>query len=390
MATEVRMPKLGMSMKKGIVTRWLKNEGDAVGEGEDLLEIATDKVNAVVQVPASGVLGKIVMATKGFGPPGALLAFIGEPGEQFPEVAEAEPAAVAATPQPSAVGAPPRAATVSGNGVAASPAAKRRARELGVDIAAVPSAAAGKRITTDVVEAYAALREAGAVGPPGRLVPFEGVRGAVAEHMTSSLQQMAQVTITREVDASALVARRAALVAGFEAAVGVSLSYTDLLIQAVAGLLPKHPRVNSTADDAGIHEHEEVHVGFAVALEEGLIVPVIRDADKASLGIVAQARVELAGKCRDGSIGLDEIEGGTFTITNLGSFGADAFTPIVNPPQSAILGVGRIVERPGAVDGRVEVRPTMWLSLTFDHRSLDGAPAAKFLAELADALEGLG
>jgi pyruvate dehydrogenase E2 component (dihydrolipoyllysine-residue acetyltransferase) len=384
-ATEVRMPKLGMSMKKGIVTRWLKNEGDPVGEGEDLLEIATDKVNAVVQAPASGVLGKIVMATKGFGAPGALLAFIGEPGEQFPDVAET----VAATPQPAAVGTP-RAATVSGNGAAASPAAKRRARELGIDIAAVPPAVAGKRITTDDVEAYAALREAGGVGLPGRVVPFEGVRGAVAEHMTLSLQQMAQVTITREVNASALVAYRAALAAGFEAATGVSLSYTDLLIQAVAGLLPNHPRVNSTTDDAGIHEHEEVHVGFAVALDEGLIVPVIRDADKASLGVVAQARVELAGKCRDGSIGLDEIEGGTFTVTNLGSFGADAFTPIVNPPQSAILGVGRIMERPAAVDGRVEVRPTMWLSLTFDHRSLDGAPAAKFLAELADALEGLG
>lgn len=382
------MPKLGMSMKKGIVTRWLKSEGDPVAEGEDLLEIATDKVSAVLQAPASGVLGKVVMMAKGFGPPGALLAFIGEPDEQFPDVAEMEPAA--ATSRPAAAGAPRRSSAASGDGATASPAAKRRARELGVDIAAVPPAAAGKRVTTDDVEAYAALQEAGTVGPPGRVVPFEGIRGAVAEHMTSSLQQMAQVTITREVDASALVARRASLAAGFEAAVGVSLSYTDLLIQAVAGLLAKHPRVNSTVDEDGIHEHEEVHVGFAVALAEGLIVPVIRDADKASLGAVAQARIELADKCRNGSIGLDEIEGGTFTITNLGSFGADAFTPIVNPPQSAILGVGRIVERPAAADGRIEVRPMMWLSLTFDHRSLDGAPAAQFLAELADALEQLG
>jgi pyruvate dehydrogenase E2 component (dihydrolipoamide acetyltransferase) len=380
--TEVRMPKLGMAMKKGVITKWLKAEGDTVDEGAELYELATEKITATVPAPASGVLGRIVAPpSKTELPVGALLALIGEAGDVFPPREELAASASAA--------APARAAAVPGAGAPASPAAKRRARELGVDIALVPPSAPGKRITTEDVEAFASAAQAApaeAMVPPGQVLPFAGIRQVVAERLSDSLRTMAQVTIAREADVSGLVARRAALAAGFEAATGARLTYTDLLAEVVARLLPEHPLLNSTLTEQGIVVADAVHLGIAVALEDGLIVPVIRDAGTRPLGELARERAELAAKAQAGTLSLDEIEGGTFTISNLGAFGADAFTPIVNPPQCAILGVGRIIDRPTVVDGRVEVRPTTWLSLTFDHRIVDGAPAARFLDALAERL----
>ena len=274
----------------------------------------------------------------------------------------------------------------------ASPAARRLARDLGIEISVVPPSAPGKRITTDDVEAFAArppaaAAEAPAAGAvPGRAVPFEGVRKVVAERLHESLQTMAQVTVSREAEVGGLVERRALLAAGFEAASGLRLTYTDLLVEAVAALLPEHPLLNSALVEDSIVLSDAVHMGVAVALEDGLIVPVIRNAHSKSLGDLARDRVELAAKAQAGTLAMDEIEGGTFTISNLGAFGADSFTPIVNPPQCAILGVGRIVEKPVVAAGEVLVRPTMWLSLTFDHRLVDGAPAARFLQALADRL----
>jgi pyruvate dehydrogenase E2 component (dihydrolipoamide acetyltransferase) len=393
MITEVRMPKLGMAMKKGAVTKWLRAEGDTVEEGAELYELATEKITATVPAPASGVLGRVVApASRAELPVGALLALIGEPGDAFPTVEELAPTA----PAPAAT--PTAAAAGGGGGVArapagaadgevlASPAARRRARELGVDIAQVPPPAPGKRVTTDDVEAFAAARAAAAPAAAGRVVRFEGIRRVVAERLTESLRTMAQVTISREAEVGGLVARRQELAPGFEAATGIRLTYTDLLIETVAGLLSEHALLNATLTDEGIVVAEAVHMGVAVALEDGLIVPVIRDAGTRPLGEIARERVRLADKAQAGTLALDEVEGGTFTISNLGAFGADAFTPIVNPPQCAILGVGRIVDRPMVVDGQVTIRPTMWLSLTFDHRIVDGAPAARFLQALAERL----
>jgi pyruvate dehydrogenase E2 component (dihydrolipoamide acetyltransferase) len=255
---------------------------------------------------------------------------------------------------------------------------------LGVDIAQVPPAAPGKRITADDVEAFAA--QAAVPAAAGRVVPFEGIRRVVAERLTESLQTMAQVTISREAQVRGLVARRQELAPGFEAATGIRLSYVDLLVEIVAGLLPGNPLLNATLTDEGIEVAEAVHMGVAVALEDGLIVPVIRDAGTRPLGELARERARLSEKAQTGTLTLDDVEGGTFTISNLGAFGADAFTPIVNPPQCAILGVGRIVDKPAVVDGQVAVCPTMWLSLTFDHRIVDGAPAAGFLQALAERL----
>jgi pyruvate dehydrogenase E2 component (dihydrolipoamide acetyltransferase) len=279
--------------------------------------------------------------------------------------------------------------------VHASPAARRRAKELGVDIAQVPPREPGKRISTDDVEEFAASAAAPnghattptvAPAAPGRTIPFEGIRRVVAERLHESLQTMAQLTISREAEVAGLVARRRQLAPGFEAATGAHLTYTDLLIQEVARLLGEHALLNSTLVDGSILVSEEVHMGFAVALEDGLIVPVIRDVLRLSLGDIARERVELVVKAQAGTLTLEEIEGGTFTISNLGAFGADTFTPIINPPQCAILGIGRIVEKPVVVDGDVVVRPTMWLSLTFDHRLVDGAPAANFLQALAERI----
>jgi len=400
MITEVRMPKLGMAMKKGAVTKWLKAEGDAVQEGADLFELASEKITAVVPAPATGVLGRVVAELATELPVGALLALIGEAGDAFPpreELATTAPAeAPAAAPAEAAsppAAAPAEAAATGGEGAPASPAARRRARELGVDIAQVPPSAPGKRIMVEDVEGFAAAAEAAPVPasvPAGRVVPFVGIRKVVAERLTESQRTMAQVTISREVEAGGLVARRAALAAGFEAATGVRLTYTDLLVQTVAELLADHPLLNATLTEQGIVCPPAVHMGVAVALEDGLIVPVIRDAGGRPLAEIARDRVDLAAKAQAGTLAMDEVEGGTFTISNLGSFGADAFTPIVNPPQCAILGVGRIVDKPVAVDGLVEVRPTLWLSLTFDHRIVDGAPAARFLQQLGDRLGTTG
>ena len=395
MLTEVRMPKLGMAMKKGAVTKWLKAEGDTVQEGADLFELASEKITAVVPAPASGVLGRVVAGLGTELPVGALLALIGEPGDAFPpreELAAAPPAEAAAAAAPAAAApataaAPAAAATTGGEGAPASPAARRRARELGVDIARVPPSAPGKRVMVEDVEAFAAAPEA-APAPQGQVVPFAGIRKVVAERLTESLRTMAQVTIAREVDAGGLVARREALAAGFEAATGIRLTYTDLLVKDTAELLADHPLLNATLTEQGIVCPPAVHMGVAVALDDGLIVPVIRDAGGRSLAELARDRVDLAARAQAGTLTMDEVEGGTFTISNLGSFGADAFTPIVNPPQCAILGVGRIVDKPVAVDGLVQVRPTMWLSLTFDHRIVDGAPAARFLQQLGDRLAG--
>lgn len=377
------MPKLGMAMKKGIVTTWKIAEGEEVREGAELLEIETEKVRATVPASASGVLGRILASPGAQLPVGALLALIGEPSDAFPPKEDLAAVAPAAT-GPAAVG------STGGGGAPVSPAARRLAKELGVDVTLVPPSAPGKRVTSDDVDAYVAVqgpaREAGLLGA-ARVIPLAGVRATVAERLTQSLRDMAQVTISREAKVSGLVRRRADLAAGFEAATGVRLTYTDLLVEAVAALLPEHPLLNATLTERGIEVSKAVHMGVAVALDDGLIVPVIHDAGARSLGDITRTRAELVEKAKAGTLGLDEVEGGTFTITNLGSYGADAFTPIVNPPQSAILGTGRITEKPVVADGEIVVRPMMWLSLTFDHRIVDGAPAARFLEALESRLE---
>jgi pyruvate dehydrogenase E2 component (dihydrolipoamide acetyltransferase) len=273
--------------------------------------------------------------------------------------------------------------------ILASPMAKSLAREHGLDLAQIKGSGPGGRITESDVENVIESRQrapeapALAAAPPAgaRVIPFTGTRLMIAQRLSESLQTMAQVTASTEVDVTEMVKMRAQVKKKFD------LTYTDILIKAVTLALKEHPLLNSTQVGDEIHLLEEYHIGVAVALEDGLIVPVVRNADKLTLQEIAKETRRLAEAARAGELNVDEVTGSTFTITNLGMYGIDTSTPIVNPPEVAILGVGRIIEKPAVFQGEITRRSLMGLSLTFDHRIVDGAPAASFLVTLTGLLE---
>ncbi len=436
MASKVIMPKLGMAMKDGVVAQWLKQDGDGVAKDEPVVVVMSKKITYKVPAPATGVL-RVVARVKETRPVGATIAFVTEPGEPNPEVEAVAPTPAAeavpvVAPSPAAA-APAPAPT---GFVLASPAARRLARERGVDLALVTGTGQGGmvveadvqrflverekeavpgeilatsaakrlaaehrvnlaevrgsgisgRITEDDVRAFLeravkAPPAATATAPAAGVIPFTGMRQAIAEQMVESLRTMAQVTLTMEVDATELVRLREQLKAEFD------LTYTDLLVKAVAKTLKRHPLLNATLVGEEIHLLEAIHIGVAVALPDGLIVPVIRDADKRTVQEIAQEARRLVQGAREGRLSVDEVTGGTFTITNLGGYGVDGFTPIINPPEVAILGVGRIAEKPVIYEGQFAKRSLLVLSLTIDHRIVDGAPGAEFLRALKEMLE---
>ncbi len=279
----------------------------------------------------------------------------------------------------------------------ASPVAKRLAAEHGIELATVaPSGPEGRIVKEDVERAIAAGPLAVPTGaapisaaPLEGSIPYRGIRRIVGERMLESLQGMAQLTLTMEVDMTDAVRLRRDLVSAWEDE-GIRVTYTDLVIKAAGLALRDHPRVNAALADETVAVQPEVHVGFAVALDEGLIVPVIRNADTKPLKQLAAESADLAGKAREGGLTPDDLTGGTFNVTSLGMFGVDAFTPIINPPQAAILGVGRLADRPaftGDNGTEVERRSFLMLSMTIDHRLLDGAPAAEFVQSVKRYLE---
>lgn len=371
MAVKIIMPKLGMAMTEGTVVKWLKPDGARVEKGERIAVVMSKKITYEVEAPASGIL-RHAAAEKEVKAVGEVIGYITEPGEVIPEL-EKVPAAppVAEAPAPPA------------KEILATPAAKRLAKEHGIDLSQVTGTGPGGRITEKDVMAFIEARKAPPPPPrpPARVIPFIGMRQAIAERMTQSLQTMAQVTITTEIDATELVRMREQLKGEFD------LTYTDMVVKAAAMALKKHPLLNSTLIGEEIHLLDEVHIGVAVALESGLIVPVVRDADKKSLREIAAETRRLAEGARAGTLTVDEVTGSTFTVTNLGMYGVDVFTPIINPPEVAILGVGRIVEKPACCQGQIVPRAMMHLSLTFDHRIVDGAPAAEFLRTVKELLE---
>ena len=275
-----------------------------------------------------------------------------------------------------------------------SPVARKLCEELGVDPASVTGTGPGGRITRDDVQkaaeaAKAAPAPAAAPGAAGETIPLRGMRGRVAERMFQSWNTIPRVTEVMLVDMNATVSFRQAMLAQWEQQYGVRISLNDLITKAVAAALRRHPRLNATLVDQEVHLHENVNVGVAVNLDEGLIVPVIADADRKDLGQVARQSRELAEKARAVPMRLspDEVSNGTFTITNLGTTGIELFTPIINPPQVAILGVGMVQRRPVVVGDALAIRPSVYLCLVFDHRAVDGVPAANFLQELQRLLE---
>lgn len=412
MAIKFGMPSLGHTMEKGKVLEWLKQEGDAVAKGEPLLVVETDKVVTEVEAPADGVVLKIVVSPEEERPIGATLALLGEAGEALSAVElqqllgdETAPAAPAPTAAPTAPAARPAVAPLqkTGGRVKISPIARKLAAEHGLDTTTIQGSGPGGRIgKDDVLRALEAARAAptsapsttpiatpaaaAAQQPIAQTIPLTGMRGRVAERMLQSWNTIPRVTEVMQVDMSPTVAFRDAMLGQWEQQYGLRISLNDMMAKAVALALKRHPRLNATLVHKTVQVYDTVNLGVAVNLDEGLIVPVIRQAERKDLGQIAAESRALAAKARSGRLQLDEISDGTFTITNMGMTGIDLFTPIINPPQVAILGVGMIQRRPVVVGDALAIRPSVYLSLVFDHRALDGVPAANFLQTLQQLL----
>ncbi|MDR7523763.1 MAG: dihydrolipoamide acetyltransferase family protein [Armatimonadota bacterium] len=374
MPTHVIMPALGVAQETGKVLRWLRREGDSVRQGEPLLEIETDKATVELEAPASGILSAISAAEGETVPVGRTIAHILGPGE----VQAAPPAAPSPPPAPAPVG-PAR--------VAASPKARRLARERGVDLTGlVGSGPGGAVLASDVPEAAVVGATPGqpVAGLPAAAGPEVGtVWRLMAERTLTSWTTAPHFFLLRDVDATRLIAWRE----HYQKRAGAEVTYTDLLVRLVATALGAHPHLNARWNAGRIVFHEGIHIGVAVATEGGLVVPVIHDAGRLSLGEIVRRRADLVERARAGRLRPDDIQGGTFTISNLGMYGVDAFTAIINPPQASILAVGRIAGRVVPVDGQPAVRPMMLLCLSCDHRVVDGARGAQFLGALVDLIE---
>ena len=401
MATEIYLVKVGMTMHEGTVEEWYVGDGERVDGGALLYRLETEKVNLDVDAETSGTVKHLVSAGTTLAP-GDVVGYIYADGEAIPETLPTpQPKPELATSEGVAAQAPePAKASASqkkgGKRVAASPAARKLAAEKNIDLATVEGTGPRGRVTREDVEkaatatAPAVVRDAIDEGPGTTTpVPLRGMRKTIAERMARSLRESAQLTMDMEVAMDEAVKLRRDLIAEWADAERepVRVTYTDLVLLAATKALAKHPRMNAALMNNAIVQFDAVHIGVAVALDEGLIVPVIHNAHAKGLKAIAAASADLAKRARDGSLTVDDIEGGTFTVTSLGMFGVDGFTPILNPPQAGILGIGRIYEGV-AWDGDIPIKAArMRLSLTWDHRVLDGAPAAEFLASVRDYLE---
>ena len=437
MAKVIVMPKLGLTMTEGTVSKWLKHEGDTVKEGEGLFEVETDKLTNTIEASVSGVLLKIVAAEGAEVPCLKPVAVIGEPGEDYAALlcgaAPAEPKAGAAAPAAPAAPAPARA---PGERVLASPAAKKLAKSLGIDISLVSGTGPKGRITEEDVKNYkpagaapspmpedsgpkvkasplaakvaadigvelkdipahgrvlaadilAAVQGAGTgpapAAPREETVPMNGMRKAIANNMLNSHMTSPTVTFNLGIDMTELKRLREQLKSD-----DVKVSYTDLLVKIVAKALTEFPLLNCSVDGNKIIYKHYVNMGVAVALDNGLVVPNVRDADKKTLSEISAEVKELAAKAREGRLPMDALSGGTFTITNLGMYGIESFSPIINQPEVAILGVNTMEDKVVVVNGEICVRPIMNLSLTADHRVVDGSVAAQFLQRIKKLME---
>jgi len=409
MPTNVIMPALELAQETGKVLHWLKSPGDTVRKGEPLVEIETDKITVEVEAPASGVLRDVTAGAGDVVPVGKTIALIFAAGEVG---AASSPAPVKASPlarkiaqehgvdiaQVKATGgkiekadvlahvaSQTQAAAVNGTVTrptaarltAASPKARRLAAERGIDLTALRGSGPEDAILTADVPA--------AVSTPPRIdAPAVGnVWRVMAERMTASWTTAPHFYLVREVNVSRLVTWRER--AGKQT--GARITYTDLLVRIVAAALSQHPRGNASWREGTIVQNADINIGLAVAIDDGLVVPVIHRADTLSLVEIAARREDLVSRGQAGKLRPADIQGGSFTISNLGMYGVDAFNAIVNPPQAAILAVGRIADRVAAVNGQAVVQPTMVLTLSCDHRALDGARGAQFLGALAELVE---
>ncbi len=406
MTHHIAIPKLGLTMTDCTLSEWLKNDGDRVERGDVLFAIETDKISSEIEADGTGYLRRF-----------AEVDTVHLIGSVIGGLYQTKAAALAANAVPGATGAvalvpafagaaevvPPLAPKFTGEGrrLRVSPLARRVAQGAGIDPAGLNGTGVGGAVLRRDVEAEITRREetvapkdppapsvAGPATPPPEPLrrPLSGMRKTIARNMMQSLQVTAQMTAFARVDMAEVVALRQSCVA-IEKQLGIRVSFTDIILKACAVVLGQMPQINASIIGDEIFTWPAVNIGLAVSLNEGLVVPVIRDADRKSLVEIARARIDLAARARSGQLGRDDMEGGTFTLSNFGSYGGDFETPLLNPPQSAILGIGAITDEPVVRAGQIVIRPMMMLSMTFDHRLIDGAVAGAFRGALRANLE---
>ena len=427
MAVEIHVPELGESVADATVGRWLKSEGDAVKSGEALVELETDKINFEVEAEQDGVLQKIAKDEGDTVEVGEVIGTIGEaagdgqPSQEEPE--EEEPEAEAEQPEPeseqSENGQPEAGAEETNGhreeGYRASPSVRKLAQEYEIQLAEVSGSGSGGRVTRDDVERL--IREQSKPSAPEQPETEENGRGGekpaqqpaaasgngraeleersrmsrrrltIAQRLVESQQQTAMLTTFNEVDMGAVMELRKRRKEAFQERTGARLGFMSFFTKAAIGALKAYPKVNAELQENELVLKKYYDIGVAVSTDEGLVVPVVRDADRKSFAGIEQTIYDLATKARDNKLTLEDLSGGTFTITNGGIFGSLVSTPILTMPQVAILGMHKIQERPVAVDGQVEVRPMMYLALSYDHRVIDGAEAVSFLVRIKELIE---
>ena len=385
MAVSIVMPKLGMVMAEGVLAKWAKSPGDPVAQGEVVAEIETEKIEYELEATGSGTFHPVVSE-------GAIVPVDGVLGYLLAE-GEAPPGSPAATKPasekaPAAAATKPSARRAPGEVVPSTPGARRLALKLGVDVSQVtPSGPRGRVVEADV-RTFADGQKATPEPPvaagtltPSRSVPIRGIRKAIAEHMRGSIANTAQLSFVLEVDVTEATRLRREASKNSDATVTTA----DVLINACAYVLTRHPELNTTLRDGTILYFDEVNIGLAVALSDGLIVPVVKNAHEKDIFQIARETDELSSKARDGKLLPEEVSGGTFTISVLGT--VDGFTPILNQGQSSLLGAGRSVQKPVVRNGEIVIREIITLSLTVDHQVIDGAVAASFLRRLQQTIE---
>ena len=391
MATAIRMPQLGMIMTEGTLAKWHKSPGSTVKQGESLAEITTEKISYELEAPESGVFHPVVNEGDVV-PIEELIAHILKEGEPVPEAPAPKSVDAIATAAPTTT--MRRARTQASGDVRAAPSARKLAAKLGIDIALVPPARPGGRIVETDVKAYAE-GQASAPSPkkgekpvlpsglptPSRIVPLAGIRKAIATNMRRSVSNAAQLSFHLDVDMTQVTALRREHSRGSD----VPLSASDIIMKACAEALLKNPQLNTVLSDGKVYYFDQVDIGLAVALNEGLIVPVIKNVQAKTVTELASERKDISGRARDGKLKADEMTGGTFTLTVLGT--VDGFTPLLIPGRSAILGVGRVAKKAVVVGDEIVAREMATLSLTVDHQVVDGAPASAFLRRLKQLIE---
>ncbi|TET58403.1 2-oxo acid dehydrogenase subunit E2 [Candidatus Bathyarchaeota archaeon] len=372
------MPRLSLTMKTGTVIQWFKKEGETVEKGESIVEVLSEKVTYEIEAPESGVLRKIIVEEGMEIPVDTMLALIAKPDEDLNAIEiEIKPSLTEPSKETIAVDTQPSKPSSAKKRIPASPAAKKIAKEHNVDLGCVAGTGPEGRILERDVEQH--LEERVKTPRIREEIPLTGIRKATAERVATSFRTAPHSFVIMEVDMTEATKIRDE----------ANISYTAILVYSTAKALREFPVANSTLVDGKIRIYEDINVGVAVSTEKGLIVPVIWNADEKSLPKISSELKELVEKAREGNLSKEQLTGGTFTLTNLGMYNVDMFLPIINPPEAAILAAGRIVAKPVAAGGETRIKPTMTLTLGYDHRIIDGAPAAQFLKKAKESIEQL-